>query len=243
MKHILGGLAFIILSILLGLILASNAMQVATRGDQAEWQQVDLPRGYAPDHLVIGEGPYIYLMTKDGTTLAQLLRTDQIFPWEIVNDEPLEGDPLYQHASAECSLAAKEIQEAWMQKPPGVIQQQVICNYMRHAEYTGEIRYVLLDDKGLWRWAKTDLGMAGLGVFIYFTGRGIIGGGIFGLLAYIGFTLSIRTLRSGTVEETVPDDYPVIDSASILHSQGSEPIINGFHFSQYVSVLVKTLYL
>ncbi len=161
MKYILGGFVFIIFFVGLGVTLSANAMQIATRGDQTEWESVILPPGYVPDYFIIGEGPYVYVSTTDGTTLIQLHRMDQIFPWEIFEDKPLEGDPFYTHARADCSLATNEIEEECMPKPPGKIKEQVICDYMRHVEYSGVIRYVLLDHKGIWRWAKTDLGKAG----------------------------------------------------------------------------------
>jgi hypothetical protein len=243
MKHVLAVIGFVILSGVLGLILSAYAMEAATNESQIEWEHVDLPEGYSADHFEIGDGPYLYLMTKEAVLLAQLLRTDQQFHWIIVGESPFEGDPLNQHARADCIIAPNEIDDPWIQKPPGLIREQLLCGYMRHAEYTGEIRYVLLEDHGLWRWAKTDLGMAGLGVFIYFTGRGIIGGAIFGVLTYIAITLAYRTLRKGIVQESVLNDPPVIYSPSSTGAESSTLIPNRVPLSQYATALKKILIL
>jgi hypothetical protein len=243
MKHVLAVLGFVILSGILGLILSAYAMDAATNGSQIEWENIDLPEGYSADHFEIGDGPYLYLRTQEDALLAQLLRTDHQFPWIIAGESPLEGDPLYQHARADCIIAPDEIDDPWIQKPPGLIREQLFCDYMRHAEYTGEIRYVILEDRGLWRWARTDLGMAGLGVFVYFIGRGIIGGAIFGILTYIAIILAYRTIRKSIVQETLLNCLPEIHSLSTPGTEISTLISNGSHLSQYATALKKILIL
>jgi hypothetical protein len=176
-------------------------MDASYGGVNVEWQDVSLPDGIVPDFFTQGEGPYAFVMTTNGDIFAHLINPNKLYVWQLVDDSPLAGDPFYTNATSECKTIEPAITERWMQDPPGVIREQLSCDYMRHAEYKAEVRYVLQEDGSIWRWRMMDPGMAGLGIFIYFSGRGILGGGAIGLLVYIFLLISIRILRKDVVEE------------------------------------------
>jgi hypothetical protein len=200
-RRIVGAVIFIFLGALGGIVLGAEAMDAAYGGVNVRWQDVSLPDGHIPAFFTTGEGPYALVMTTGGDIFAHLINPDKLYVWQLVDDSPLAGDPFYTNATAECKHIEPAITERWMQDPPGVIREQISCHYMRHAEYTAEIRYVLQEDQSIWRWRKVDPGLAGLGIFVYYSGRGILGGGALGLLAYIFLLTAIRVMRKDVVED------------------------------------------
>ncbi|NIS80742.1 MAG: hypothetical protein GTO14_11160 [Anaerolineales bacterium] len=226
-KRILAGLLFVGGFAVVGFFFGGHTLNAVHGGINIEWQSVSLPAGHQPEHFSTGEGPYLYVNTDEGIRFAQLLRAGDPYAWERVDSRPLPGDPLYTHARATCAQQAREITERWMREPPVKIREYMLCKYMRHAEYTGEFHYVILEDDSIWRWVLINPGKAGLGLFVYYVGVGLLGGAAFGLVAFIGMLVIIRVLRSGSVQ-SIPSEEPITYQASasgILHepSPGAEP--------------------
>lgn len=203
-KRLLVGILFIVGFAVLGFFLGGHALNALYGGVNIEWQPLSLPSGHQPERFASREGPYVVVETNEGIQFAQLLRAGDPFPWERMGAEALPGDPFYTHASATCEPHPLEITGRWMQAPPGTIKAYQLCNYMRHAEYTGEFHYVILQDGSLWRWVFINPGMAGLGLFVYYVGRGLLGGAAFGLATFLGLLVLLRAMRRADIPDVEP---------------------------------------
>jgi hypothetical protein len=179
MRRPAGCISIVLIFACIGLLTGYCVGQHQNRGGAVRWELDPLPDGALALALYAGPFSEVVAESDQGRFYAQMctLTPEQ---WRWIPD--LIGDD---ESTRVCGQHS-DLSELSVGPPPGPVKDQLDCQIS--LEYTAvSCRYVILENRELWRWHFVGPGLQGVlegfGATIIFA----IGGGLLGLVAYLTF--------------------------------------------------------
>jgi hypothetical protein len=184
---LLKGLGLVIV-VLIAALLGSGAGFVGYRmwwADAADdWEAVPLPGGQQPDHFIIAADPHVYVQSTGGVLFARRAGEST---WELAQDIAPANDRLH----GGCQPESTDVASAWPYVPPGTIAHALACSYSTSAETGFMLRYIILNDDGIYRSFGGAHGLETLIRLVVYPLVGLLGGALVGGILY-GLLLLLR---------------------------------------------------
>lgn len=180
---------------LLGLYAGLSGPDLVHRGLLGRWRSFPLPERQRAARFVATEGPYVLVESVAGRLFALALSFDDSASWsEIHQTEVTEG--------TEGMRAPSGFGECRTEKPyrPGLLVRPVLaraverlyCWYSPHAEYSGDLQFIIDGRGGVRRWLRTDLGF---GIIAWYPICAVVCLPLGVLLGWAAYRLLARLLR------------------------------------------------
>jgi hypothetical protein len=171
----------------IGLLVSLRAFDAWWSSGTHAWEPVPLPGGRQADHFVIGEDQYVYAQSNSSVVFVQ---QPGLTDWTPEGDFTPQSNPPY----GRCDPQGLEAASAWEDRPPGTIEQALLCEYSTSAETGFTVRYLILSDGVIWRqYVEGVHGQAAMIAMIGFPLVGLVGGALVGCSVY-GLILLLRRL-------------------------------------------------
>lgn len=204
MKSRIGCLVKLILvfaGALVGLLAGLRGPELVHRGILVRWKPFDLPDTLRAVRFLEGEGPHVFIETEDGKRFSHDLSFNDNVEWH-------ELDPavtLYQAEQptrdGHCRLSAPFRYDLIVLPSLTRVVDRIYCTHSEHAEYHGDLQFIIDGSGRVWRWLRTDRGYGILGWYPICGVIGVLFGALLGWLLHPMVDHLTRARREDQVEE------------------------------------------
>jgi hypothetical protein len=168
----------------LGLLIGLQAPDAIHKGVLVGWEPFGLPGRERAVRFVEIDGPYIQVESTQGSHYVSPLSFDQVIAWYEVGPEGEAVDLPTPTGGGECRSDEPFRTNLIVRPVIARVVDRRYCWYSPHAEYYGDLQFVIDSGGKVRRWLRKDLGYGILGWYAICSVVGVTLGVVLSWLAY-----------------------------------------------------------
>jgi hypothetical protein len=188
-----------------GFLLGIQAPELIQRGILNSWKPFHLPNGFRAVRFDgLTDDLFITVETEEGNHFLLPLSFDEQALWINKEDIQEEGELPVMSGGGECRLGEPYREDLVIRPHLHREVDRLYCRYAEHAEYGGDIVFIIDSNGGIFRWLNIDLGY---GLLFWFPVCGIVGGLIGAVLGlFVNSRLPWKQVGDKPVESIDSED-------------------------------------
>lgn len=185
----------------LGLLAGLRGPDLVHKGILVRWKPFQLPENARAVRFLEGAGPYVFVEAEGGRRFSHGLGFDDAVNWHEIDPGTAIREPDQPMAENQCRLKDPYRYDLIVLPSLTRVVDRVYCINSEHAEYWGDLQFIIDGSGGVRRWLRTDLGFGILGWYPICGAAGVLLGALLGWLLHTKLAGLILARKKGRVEE------------------------------------------
>jgi hypothetical protein len=194
-------LIFVFAGALVGLLAGLRGPDLVHRGVLVRWMPFDLPDNLRAVRFLEGEGPHVFIEAEDGKRYSHGLSFGDSVEWHELDPAVTLDQADQPMGDGQCRLSAPFRHDLIVLPSLTRVADRIYCINSEHAEYYGDLQFIIDGSGGVWRWLRTDFGLGILGWYPICGVVGVLSGALLGWLLHTKFARLIGAHQEDQVEE------------------------------------------